>query len=51
MWRDDGLLHVSCKMGIQLEKGNVMTYCVRMSSNKSKSDDHSSGSGWSIVEA
>ena len=40
MRRDDGLLHVTCQMGIQTGKGNVMTYFVRMPSNKSKSDDH-----------
>ena len=50
MRRDDGLLHVTCQMGIQTGKGNVMTYFVRILSNKSNSDDHSSSSGWSIVD-
>ena len=37
---DDGLLvfRVRCEFG--QEKGNAMTYCLRMPSNAPKSDDH-----------
>ena len=38
MRRDDDLFRV--KWEYHQEKGNVMTYFVRMPSNKSKSDDH-----------
>ena len=37
---DDGLLVFRVKCEFDQEKGNMMTYCVRMPSNKSKSDGH-----------
>ena len=37
---DDSLLVFRVKCEFDQEKGNVMTYCVRMPSNKSKIDDH-----------